>query len=159
MRPERLIARSFAGLFAAGLMGALIAGCAASPGRPVRLDEEARGYRGVVLQRIGNAALPPRVRPEVSTLEGVDTGLLNLLWIPWRATFGAIGFVLAGDIGPIPCTGFRWFSSETSPWILRAGEYALWEDVYASGEWPSKARPWIGRRGPDPILLPSRADP
>lgn len=140
------------------LMAGLLAGCAGSPHRAVG-REEATGYRGVVLQA-QEIEKPAAAEAGANGRGGaLATGVRNAFWVPWRAFFGVIGFALAGDLGPIPFTGLRWFSSETSPWLLGPGETFLAEDVYGPGEWPGRSRPLIGRRGPDPILLPSRADP
>ncbi|MCZ6689721.1 MAG: hypothetical protein O7H41_08970 [Planctomycetota bacterium] len=141
------------------LIAGLIAGCAGGPSRFADVGDDQRGYRGVLLQAEGLDAPAPVEGPPMTLSVGVGTAVRNAVWIPWRLAFGLMGFVLAGDCGPIPFTGFRWLSGQTSPWVLGPGEYALMEDAYGPGEIPPRPQPWIGKRGSDPELLPSRSDP
>ena len=137
------------------LLGATAAGCAGTPDEAgVAIPDDVRGYQGVVLQTEG-------LEKPATAREGGGTAafLMNIIWFPWRLSYGILLFAVAGDAGPIPLTGFRWLSSETSPWLLGPGEYFVAEDAYAAGEWPARANPLIGIRGSDPDLLPSRADP
>ena len=142
---------------AAALLLATVA-CAGTPGSPSpQPSYEHRGFDGMLLQP--GAVSPEGVTPPGEGLQRAGVSPLFVFWFPVRLTYGVLGFVLAGDAGPIPFTGFRFLSGKTSPWGLASGEFFLGEDAYDLDEWPDRERPLMGVRGHDPELLPGYTVP